>query len=69
MSVTPSAEDTHVVIPVIDLVGKELQRDDGNGRAVARLDGDFVVIDYIDLGPFWRHTFHKDQMVKVRKRT
>lgn len=68
LSVTPSVEDTHVVIPVLDLVGKELERDDGYGSATARLDGDHVVIEYPDLGEGWRTMIHKDAQVRVRRR-
>lgn len=66
--VIPPDDDEFVSIPVLDLVGKELQRDDGGGRATARLDGGFVVIDYPDLGRFVRMHVRSDGWVRVRRR-
>jgi hypothetical protein len=68
VDVTPSEQDEYVTIPVLDLVGKDLERDDGGGRAEARHEDGFVIVEYVDLGAYCRVMFRDDMMVKVRRR-
>ena len=65
VGVTPPDEDGTVLVRAADLVGRELVSTDDGTRAVARRDGNFVVVDFPDRGPFHRFTILADLMVRI----
>lgn len=65
VGVTPSAHDETVLVCAADLVGRPLVSTEDGTRAVARRDGNFVVVDFPDRGPFHRFTIHADLMVRI----
>ena len=65
VDVTPSVHDETVLVRAADLVDRPLVSIDDGTRAVARRDGNFVVVDFPDRGPFHRFTILANAMVRI----
>lgn len=67
MSVTPGEDDGLVTLRATELVGRELVSTEDGTRAVAREDGDFVVVEFPDRGRFHRFTIRGDAWIRIHR--
>ncbi len=68
LRVVPPDDDEYVAVRAVDLVGKTMTRTDTLGKATARLDGGFVVIEYEDGPSYHRTLIRADAWVLVKRR-